>query len=1035
MESGIAVRQERDVAPGIRLAGGTELLGEYKDSGFEEPKFLVARADGQVMQLPGLLYRVVGSLDGRTAEEIAASLNQELAGELDQSITAEDIREVVEEQLRPVGLIAPETGPDVAEAGGAEGGAGPSAMPRPAKADPLLALRYRAGVIPASVACRISGVLRPLFFRPVWLVLLACFLAVDAAIVVQGDLPGRFTAGFRSLTETPVLLLATIALIIADSAFHEWGHITACQYGGARPGDVGVGIYIVWPAFYSTVTDSYRLDRKGRLRTDLGGVYFESVFMAVAGLAYLYTGQPWLFLALVAMHVEMAWQFLPSIRLDGYYILADLIGVPDLFGYVKATLLSLVPGRPTHPKILELRPRARRVVIAWVSIVVPVIAGWTIAFAVAAPRLFPVMVRSIEQYVTQMSASARTGDVVGAALGVVRLGVALLPWVGVLLMLWALVATTGRRVAARAGLGVRLSAAVRTGVRRGCVGLALLAVGAAVALRVWRSAASLPVATIEARLADGALAGLRGLHGAPSSGPGELLARQQLLWWGRLTGAFDRHASVVLAGREFALVSSSVLVLCLLVLVARGLLRPIAAGIPLLAVLAMGPAVTVLGTLTPALVGAAWCAAGATLLATTRGRTAAATGAVALAVGIATAPSLAVPVAAASAVLFLRRGVLGRAPASGRHVSADATAEVDQARWLPALLVLPVGGLAGFLTQSGSLPLHSADRVVLLLTAGVAAVGTLGVRRLRPLAVAVLVALGMALLPWPASGQAVVLVLLSAVLAAAALLDHVVRRQPQERPHPLLRAAVAGPALVLVVVGGLFLPLVAAPSPHTALAGWIMGPASGGKPVSVPPVLWGDLVRDGVPPARLRVSGTPEASATTWTVLPATGDPLSATAAAFPDGGSALTVRLSPTGLAEQRARSAQERQAAAQQQAVPASPQTLGGLLASSPHLTATPDVVSAVAAGNVDSRALALLAVLVAQHRVQLGEFPTTAGAPGHPPAAVLITALDGRAATSSSVVAAVSAAVAGQQSTAGARITRTGAGTIVDWTGTTP
>src|SRR3712207_8162862 len=62
---------------------------------------------------------------------------------------------------------------------------------------------------------------------------------------------------------------------------------------------------------------------------------FRSISLAVLGLVYLRTGEPWLLLALIGMHVETAWQFLPSIRLDGYYILADLVGVPDLFGYVK----------------------------------------------------------------------------------------------------------------------------------------------------------------------------------------------------------------------------------------------------------------------------------------------------------------------------------------------------------------------------------------------------------------------------------------------------------------------------------------------------------------------------------------------------------------------------------------------------------------------------------------------------------------------------------------------------------------------------
>ena len=44
---------------------------------------------------------------------------------------------------------------------------------------------------------------------------------------------------------------------------------------------MGVGIYLVWPAFYTDVTDSYRLPRAARLRTDLGGLYFNAI-VAVA---------------------------------------------------------------------------------------------------------------------------------------------------------------------------------------------------------------------------------------------------------------------------------------------------------------------------------------------------------------------------------------------------------------------------------------------------------------------------------------------------------------------------------------------------------------------------------------------------------------------------------------------------------------------------------------------------------------------------------------------------------------------------------
>ena len=46
-----------------RLAGGVELLGEYKDSGYSQPPSLVRRPDGQVIQMSALLYQVVCQID------------------------------------------------------------------------------------------------------------------------------------------------------------------------------------------------------------------------------------------------------------------------------------------------------------------------------------------------------------------------------------------------------------------------------------------------------------------------------------------------------------------------------------------------------------------------------------------------------------------------------------------------------------------------------------------------------------------------------------------------------------------------------------------------------------------------------------------------------------------------------------------------------------------------------------------------------------------------------------------------------------
>jgi putative peptide zinc metalloprotease protein len=219
-----------------------------------------------------------------------------------------------------------------------------------------------------------------------------------------------------------------------SATWHECGHVTACRYGGARPGDMGVGIYIIWPAFYSSVTDSYRLDRIGRLRTDLGGVYFDAIFMTGIGLTYLYTGQPWILIMLFGMLFETAWQFLPSIRLDGYYILADLVGVPDLFGYLGPTVKSLLPGRPFDPKLQELRPRARRVIIAWVALAIPTLLAFLVAFLIALPRVLPVVWDAFLRQLEGVDTALRGGAVTSTTVGVLEVGLLILPWVGVVLV-------------------------------------------------------------------------------------------------------------------------------------------------------------------------------------------------------------------------------------------------------------------------------------------------------------------------------------------------------------------------------------------------------------------------------------------------------------------------------------------------------------------------------------------------------------------------------------------------------------------------
>jgi putative peptide zinc metalloprotease protein len=182
-------------------------------------------------------------------------------------------------------------------------------------------------------------------------------------------------------------MIGLLAIMVVSVFFHEIGHATALAYGGGNPGVMGAGIYIVWPAFYTDVTDAYRLSKGGRLRTDLGGVYFNGIFALLMGGAYFVTGfEPLLIVALV-QHFGILQQMLPLLRLDGYYVLADLTGVPDLFARIRPTLRSLIPWRKTESAVKELKPWVRVVVTLWVMTVVPLLLYVFTMMVISAPRL------------------------------------------------------------------------------------------------------------------------------------------------------------------------------------------------------------------------------------------------------------------------------------------------------------------------------------------------------------------------------------------------------------------------------------------------------------------------------------------------------------------------------------------------------------------------------------------------------------------------------------------------------------------------
>lgn len=332
------------------LADGIELLGRSEGSGYVDEHHLARTRTGRVVQLTDLLFLIAQAAGegGATDEQVAERVSQSYG----RTVTADNVRTLAD-KLRALGILAAADGsqPDVVEP------------------DPLLALKLRTTLLGPDGVRRLTRVFQPLFLLPVVGAALVVLLAMDGWLFFSHGL----AQGVRESMAQPALFLLAFGLVVLSAAFHECGHATACTVGGGRPGRMGAGIYLAWPAFYTDVTDAYRLDRKARLRTDLGGVYFSCLIVLGLGGAFLLTRFEPLLLIAFLIQMEVIHQLLPFLRLDGYYVVSDLVGVPDLFKRTGPILKSMVPGHAPQPSVVELKRWVRNVVRLWVLVVVPVL--------------------------------------------------------------------------------------------------------------------------------------------------------------------------------------------------------------------------------------------------------------------------------------------------------------------------------------------------------------------------------------------------------------------------------------------------------------------------------------------------------------------------------------------------------------------------------------------------------------------------------------------------------------------------------------
>ena len=126
------------------------------------------------------------------------------------------------------------------------------------------------------------------------------------------------------------------AALCGVKVIHELGHAYTATRFGCRVPTIGVAFMVMMPVLYSDVSDAYRLtDKRKRLAVAAAGILAELGLAAVAtwlwvflpdgplrSLAFVVATSSWI----MSLSVNLN----PLMRFDGYYLLADGLGVPNL---------------------------------------------------------------------------------------------------------------------------------------------------------------------------------------------------------------------------------------------------------------------------------------------------------------------------------------------------------------------------------------------------------------------------------------------------------------------------------------------------------------------------------------------------------------------------------------------------------------------------------------------------------------------------------------------------------------------------------
>ncbi len=163
-----------------------------------------------------------------------------------------------------------------------------------------------------------------------------CWLALagTALWIIATNFSTLVADAFSLLSGWNLLILS--AVVFSVKLFHELGHAFTCKHFGGEVHAIGPAFLVFQPAMFTDASDAWQFSSKwARMGVTAAGLFTEIFLASVAAIVWL-TSDPGLIkqisyttMVVCTVHSVM-FNGNPLLRFDGYYILSDLVEIPNL---------------------------------------------------------------------------------------------------------------------------------------------------------------------------------------------------------------------------------------------------------------------------------------------------------------------------------------------------------------------------------------------------------------------------------------------------------------------------------------------------------------------------------------------------------------------------------------------------------------------------------------------------------------------------------------------------------------------------------